>query len=157
MRGLDVEDRAAGRGFSICNNHIASRCGLAYVVGMTDERRKRRSNKWGEALYYQLDTCRERSGLEAMVLIDAEGYLVATAGDDDMCDELGLEMEKISKDQDSYEGTVELPSSGAREVYVRRIEALGNEFWLCAAGGEAERRRQEIDTSMGGIGRILSA
>jgi hypothetical protein len=123
---------------------------------MTDERRKRRSNKWGEALYYQLDTCRERSALEAMVLIDAEGYLVATAGDDHVCDELELEMEKISKDAEAFEGTVELPSSGAKEVYVRKLEALGNEFWLCAAGGQPERRRQEIDTSMGGIGRILS-
>jgi hypothetical protein len=124
---------------------------------MTDERRKRRSNKWGEALYYQLDTCRERSDLEAMVLIDAEGYLVATSGDERMCDELELEMEKISKDAEVFDGTVKLPSGGAKEVYLRRIEALGNEFWLCAAGGQPDRRRQEIDTSMAGIGRILSS
>jgi hypothetical protein len=124
---------------------------------MTHERRKRRSNKWGEALYYQLDTCRERSDLEAMVLIDAEGYLVATSGDERMCDELELEMEKISKDAEVFDGTVKLPSGDAKEVYVRRIEALGNEFWLCAAGGQPDRRRQEIDTSMAGIGRILSS
>jgi hypothetical protein len=92
-----------------------------------------------------------------MVLIDAEGYLVATAGDDHLCDELEIEMEKISKDAEVFDGRVELPSSGTKEVYVRRIEALGNEFWLCAAGGEPERRRREIDTSMAGIGRILSA
>ncbi|MEZ4253631.1 MAG: hypothetical protein R3B99_35945, partial [Polyangiales bacterium] len=56
---------------------------------MLEERRQRRSPDRTVALRFQLEHTRDKGRIEALVLTDSEGLVVAHAGDDAVCEELG--------------------------------------------------------------------
>lgn len=106
-------------------------------------------------MYFQLDTCRERATLAAMILIDSEGYSVAETGDAQICEALHIELEKLSKVHETFEGTLDL-APGKQGVYMEMFTHNGDTFCVCAAGGDPEQRRNEVQRSQAGIIRILS-
>ena len=56
---------------------------------MLQERRQQRTSEREEALRFQLEHSRARGGLEALVLADQQGMVVASAGETAICEELG--------------------------------------------------------------------
>jgi hypothetical protein len=119
------------------------------------ERRRRRSDSHSKALYYQLDTCRERATLEAMILADEDGLCLAASGDPSVCEEFAVHTAMVCEDTASFAGTVLSPAR-RWDVSMQRFEVEGVPLYLCAIGGEAPARAREITRSMGGVSRILA-
>jgi len=120
------------------------------------ERRVQRSNYTSEALFLQLNACREDSNLEAIVLSDEDGLCLAASGDTDTCDEIAANLPFVGAKAPNFEGVLFSPSK-AWKVGVRRFEVLGTELYLCVAGGRGEARDRELSRSLGGVARILEA
>ncbi|MBT8496180.1 MAG: hypothetical protein KJO07_24255 [Deltaproteobacteria bacterium] len=118
------------------------------------ERRSRRSRNTSEALYLQLDACREDSKLEAIVLSDEDGLCLAAAGERDTCDEIAANLPFVGAKAPNFEGVLFSPTK-AWKVGVRRFEVLGTELYLCVAGGRDDNRDRELSRSLGGVARIL--
>ncbi|MFO0616712.1 MAG: hypothetical protein U0414_29230 [Polyangiaceae bacterium] len=120
------------------------------------ERRKRRSRDTITALHYQLATTRSLGGLEAVVLVDDRGCLVAGAGAWPACEELA-----------AYAPLLEDPSKIVRRTVSARVDQLSSEAIargvdidgapavLCGRGGGADRS-QFLELASAGIRRILS-
>ena len=121
------------------------------------ERRQRRSEAHHEALFYQLEASRERAALEAMILADEDGLCVASAGDQNICDELAAHMSLVCERVAAFEGTVRVPDQDNRDVRMQRIWADGTELYLCAVGGNPAMRTFEIYRSATGVERILAS
>jgi hypothetical protein len=119
------------------------------------ERRHRRSDCHSQALYYQLDACRERAMLEAMILADENGLCLAASGEPSICEEFAVHAAMVCEDTASFAGTVLSPAR-RWDVSMQRFEIEGVPLYLCAIGGEMNERAQEIDRSMGGVSRILA-
>ena len=64
---------------------------MTNALWMLSERRNRRSADREVALRYQMEHVREQGNLEALVLSDADGLVLASAGDSSVCEELGAE------------------------------------------------------------------
>ena len=127
---------------------------------MTAERRQRRSDERCEALLLQLDACRERGVLDAMILADRDGLCVATAGgpeaSDSTCTEIAAQLPMIGDDMPSTDGLV-LASGSLWNVHVRRFDMQGYPLYLCAVGGSGAERAGAVDSSVSGVGRILGS
>jgi hypothetical protein len=123
---------------------------------MGTERRSRRSENTTRALFYQLDACRADADLEAVVLSDEDGLCLASAGDRDTCDEIAANLPFVGSKTPNFEGVLFSPRK-AWKVGVRRFEVLGTELYLCVAGGREGHRVQQMERSLGGVARILSA
>lgn len=120
------------------------------------ERRSKRSDNTSQALRYQLEACRREAGLEGMVLADEEGLALAASGDADHCDEIAARLALVGARVADFAGVL-LSAEGAWQVSMRRFAIDGSELYMCAIGGDAEPRAAQIDRSIGGCSRILSA
>lgn len=105
-------------------------------------------------MYFQLDTCCERSQLGAMILLDNEGYSVAESGDEDLLEVLHLEIAKQAKENAIYEGSLSLKHQ-TEGVYMEGFEVADGRFFVAAAGGDADKRKHEVQRAREGISRIL--
>lgn len=120
------------------------------------ERRRRRSRDTVTALHYQLAWTRALAGLEAVVLVDDRGCLVAGAGAWPACEELA-----------AYAPLLEDPSKIVRRSVSARVDQLSSEASarsvdidgapavLCGSGGGADRS-QFLELASDGIRRILA-
>ena len=117
----------------------------------TDERRTRRSDDRAIALRYQLEHTRTRGGLQALVLADMDGLIVAQAGDDEVCEELGAMAPLLSGQSNG----VPVPAllEGA-DIEVRPLSLLGQKLFLASAGGGMARDAL-LSHSAHGVSRIL--
>lgn len=122
----------------------------------TSERRRRRSHFHSEALFYQLDTSRERAQLQAMILADEDGLCVASSGDAELCEEFALHAAMVCNDSSDFEGCVFSPN-GRWDIHMQRFDFQGIPLFLCAVGGSDRDRANEIKISMNGVSRILAA
>lgn len=120
----------------------------------TRERRQRRSNDPLEALRLQLEACRLGWRSEAVLLADADGLCVASAGPAPV-DELAAEVAGIGRKVASFEGVLMAPPQGY-PVTLRRFEAAGATLLLCAVGGGDDGGPTLAD-AIGGVTRILAA
>jgi len=130
----------------------------------TDERRRRRSSDPLVALHYQLSTSRTRAELDAIVVADASGVVVAGAGSWPVCEELAAYAPLLADGSwgimtDQVSSRVE---SLRHEVEVRAVSVGGQEVLLCARrqrrteGLEStELIAREMDEAAQGISRIL--
>jgi len=118
-------------------------------------RRERRSNECGTALRFQLESTLKNASLEALTLSDGEGLLLASAGEDDLCEELGAFAPILAHCQP---GKIVVSGSGANfeEVAVRSIDYFGQYLYLASLGGGANNHRA-LARSAEGIQRILTA
>jgi hypothetical protein len=121
------------------------------------ERRQQRSADPITALHYQLAAIRRTAGLEALVLVDDSGCLVAGAGAWPACEELA-----------AYAPLLEDPSSVRRRLVSARLaelstevecvsfEVLGGPVVLSARGGDADRV-EALMRAADGVRRILAS
>ena len=120
------------------------------------ERRKRRSSDPLIALHYQLTVARTESELEAIVVADDAGLVVAGAGSWAACEELAayaplLEADPVDLSSQVSSRVVDL----RREVDVLRVDVGGTSVIVCALGGT--ERRVSLARAVAGARRILRA
>jgi hypothetical protein len=126
------------------------------------ERRRRRSNDPLAAVHHQLDFARHEAELDALVLADSFGCVVAGAGAHSEC-ELLAAYAPLRDDEWTvpWEGELDaVPAPGTRvdagleDVEVRRLVVDGTELLLCAKGGGADREAWMVRAAEGCV-RIL--
>jgi hypothetical protein len=129
-----------------------------------DERRHRRSTDPLVALHYQLSSTRARGALDAIVVADPSGVVVAGAGSWPVCEELAAYAPLLA-DGTSMTGEVSSRVESLRkEVEVRAVTVAGQEVLLCArrqkrvaASETAAALLRDLDAAAAGVTRILSA
>ena len=117
-----------------------------------EERRKRRSTDRYIALRYQLEHTRAKAALEAVVLADDSGLLVASSGDEEVCNELGAVAPLMGK------SPLGLPMPAllrGADVGLRRVEVHGVPLFLATVGGNVARDAH-LAMSKDGVERILT-
>jgi hypothetical protein len=127
---------------------------------MTDDRRLRRSSDPLVALHYQLSSARARGDLDAIVVADPSGVVVAGAGSWPVCEELAAYAPLLA---DGTWATMTSDVSSRvetlrREVDVRLVPVGGQEVLLCAR----QKRRSDasvasVADAAAGVRRILDA
>jgi hypothetical protein len=130
----------------------------AFPIVSGAERRRRRSEDPITALHYQLSHTRGEAGLEAVVLVDDTGCLVAGAGAWPLCEELAA-FAPLLADRRAVGNAV----VGSRlaaiepEVFVRAVSLDGVPALLCGRGGSGggEARADLITRAADGCRRIL--
>ena len=121
------------------------------------ERRRRRSDDPITALHYQLATTRTEARLDAVVLVDDSGCLVAGAGAWPACEELAAYAPLLANPGAIQSGVVgSRIASLTAEVEVRSFDLEGAEVLLCGRGGTPERHAS-IARAAAGCRRILRA
>jgi hypothetical protein len=118
------------------------------------ERRRRRGSTTTESLRYQLEACCQEGRLQAMVLADEDGLMLAASGD--ACDEVAAKMAVLGCRIREFNGT--LLEHGRRwDVQMLKIPIEGTELLVCAVGGSVEQRKRQIARGAEGAARILAA
>jgi len=120
------------------------------------ERRIQRSNIKSSVLTYQLQACKERSGVEAVLLTSQEGFLVASSeGQDHLGESIAASLCQVQPHQFRI-------ASIRQETRTKTIAARGFQFGeqalvVSAVGCPTENTVKELYTAMGGIQRILAS
>ena len=117
------------------------------------ERRRRRSEQYTTALRFQLEDTVKSGGLEALCLSDGDGLLLAWAGADDLCEELGAVAPLLAH---CPAGSLTVSGVKGEEVSVRGIEYYGQQLYLTSIGG-GRGSDAVLRHSAKGIQRILTA
>jgi hypothetical protein len=123
-----------------------------------EERRHKRSDDPLVALHYQLAQAREEGRLDAIVLADDSGVVVAGAGSWALCEELAAFAPLLAQGQWHEPGLGETGSGMAAlrtEVAVRPVDVDGQTVLLCARGGWM--RAQAVEMAARGVVRILGS
>lgn len=115
------------------------------------EQRVTRSDEPYTALGLQLEHSRLRGRLDALVLADRQGIVVAYAGDASLCRALGAVAPLAPHAQKSCLAGL----AGGGDVTVRAIHPLGHALFLAALGGTAARDAVMTSAAQG-IARILA-
>jgi hypothetical protein len=121
------------------------------------ERRRRRSDDPITALHYQLSHTRGAARLEAVVLVDDSGCLVASAGAWPLCEELAA-FAPLLVDRCAVGNAVVGTRLAAleSEVFVRPLPLDGGSALLCGRGGDGDGARADlIAQALDGCRRIL--
>ena len=118
------------------------------------ERRRRRGATTTESLRYQLDACCTDGRLEAMVLADEDGLLLASSGQ--ACDEVAAKMAVLGCRIREFTGTL-LEHGQKWDVQMVKVAIEGTELLVCAVGGSVDQRQRQIARGAEGAARILAA
>lgn len=125
-----------------------------------DDRRRRRSSDPLVALHYQLSSARSRGDLDAIVVADPSGVVVAGAGSWPVCEELAAYAPLLADGEWSSMSTQVSSRVEAlrREVDVRTVSIAGQDVLLCARHKHRDPQVAEyVDAAARGITRILTA
>jgi hypothetical protein len=121
------------------------------------ERRRRRSSDPLVALHYALSHARHEGELDAIVLADTSGLVVAGAGSWAVCEELAAYAPLLAHAEPVGIEASQRLDSLRQEVEVRALEVAGQQVLLCARGPAC--RSGVLDPSVTraaqGIDRIL--
>jgi hypothetical protein len=112
------------------------------------DRRTHRSSERHLALRYQLEHARSTGGLEAIALADASGLLVASAGDDALCEELSALAPLVGRSPAAM--------CVGHALATRPLCALGEPLFLVSQGGNLARDAV-LSESARGVVRILES
>jgi hypothetical protein len=128
---------------------------MARMTFLEDRRRRRSEDPLG-ALHYQLTQARHEGRLEAIVVADDAGVVMAGAGSWAVCEELAAYAPLLAQGVWTEPGsTSESRVAELRtEVDVQSVEIEGQQVLLCARGGRM--RAAAMDRAAEGIVRILS-
>jgi hypothetical protein len=119
-----------------------------------EERRRKRSVDPLIALHYQLAYARNDGRLDAIVVADASGVMVAGAGAWATCEELAAYAPLLARTPDENQGAIaSRVENMRRHVDVKRMFIDGQEVLLCARGGAM--RTLSLDQTAFGVARIL--
>lgn len=116
------------------------------------ERRMQRSERRDLALRYQIEHARGQARLEALVLADDAGIVIAGSGDDAVCEELAAIAPLMSRSL----GMPMPPLLRGADVAVRTVRVHGQRLFLASVGGTVARDAL-LSTSLRGVERILAA
>lgn len=116
----------------------------------SSERRTRRSQSHATALKYQLESTLQKGRMDAVALVDQRGLLVAWAGQDAVCEELGALAPAVAQ------RTARQKEETKDDMAVRAIDCFGEPMYLAALGGGVARDAL-LSHSAKGIHRILTA
>jgi hypothetical protein len=120
---------------------------------LREERRKKRSSDPLVALHYQLSTARTDADLDAVVLADTSGVVVAGAGSWATCEELAAYAPLLAAGEILEVARIDAMRS---EIEVQRV--TGHDVLLCTRGKNPNGRRSEsIARAAEGVSRILRA
>jgi hypothetical protein len=120
------------------------------------DRRRRRSEDPITALHYQLASTRWEANMDALVLVDDAGCLVAGVGSWPVCEELAAFAPLLADP-----GAIRSAGLGTRlaalssEVELLRLSVDGAAVLLCGRGGN-DKRGSSIARAAAGCRRILS-
>ncbi len=121
------------------------------------ERRLRRSHDPITALHYQLAETRRTADLDAVVLVDDSGCLVAGAGAWPVCEELAAYAPLLAEDAGPLRSVVSHRiASLAGHVERVLLDIDGQPAILCGRGGSAGRSAA-LERARAGVLRILAA
>lgn len=129
------------------------------------DRRERRSSNSATALRYQLESTLRQGKMAALALTDESGTLVAYAGDEAVCAELGALAPVVAHGWPAdfapvpvVVGTSSAPARSItkEDVSVRSIECFGEALFLVSLGGGVARDAL-LAHSARGVHRILTA
>lgn len=135
------------------------------MTAANDDRRRRRSSDPLVALHYQLTEARARGDLDAIVVADPSGVVVAGAGSWPVCEELAAYAPLLAEgDWASMSSQVSSHIEALRrEVDVRLVNVGGQEVLLCArqkkrteAVEVQEISSRDLDHAARGVSRILT-
>ena len=119
-----------------------------------EERRRKRSHDPLVALHYQLAYARKDGHLDAIVVADASGVMVAGAGSWATCEELAAYAPLFAQASDVMNRTTASRVDALRRhVDVKRLLVDGQEVLVCARGGAM--RSLSLDQAAFGVARIL--
>jgi hypothetical protein len=121
--------------------------------GDLDRRQDRTDSPLG-ALSRCFEASRRRAGLEALVLADVSGLVIAGAGPAALCDELAA----VGAARHGRPANDTVPSRLdvlSRALEVRRLRIDGIEVLLCTEASRAEESDQELSAAAAGCERIL--
>lgn len=122
-----------------------------------NDRRRQRSTDPLVALHYQLAQARDQGKVDAMVVADDSGVLVAGTGPWALCEELAAYAPLLAQGLWNEPG---LSPGGpmaelGTEVDVQRVDADGQGVFLCARGGWM--RAAAMQRAAEGVARILTS
>jgi hypothetical protein len=122
-----------------------------------EDRRRKRSSDPLVALHYQLAHARHDGELEAIVVADTAGVVVAGAGSWAACEELAAYAPLLAQGVWTEPGvsTRSRLAELRTEVAVRAVEVEGQEVLVCARGGIT--RSAMMERAAQGVARILKA
>jgi hypothetical protein len=119
------------------------------------ERRMKRSSDPLVALHYQLAQAKQGASLDALVLADTSGVVVAGAGSWVVCEEIAAYAPFLAQDDG---GTLpERVASMRGEVEILSMTAAGQPLLLCAlrGSGGSGTRSEATKQAIAGCARIL--
>jgi hypothetical protein len=122
------------------------------------ERRRHRSVDPLIALHYQLSHARSRGDLDAIVVADASGVVVAGAGSWAACEEIAAYAPILARRGPEAQTTgldISRIDALRREVVVTTLEVEDQEMLICVRGGEAPSA--SLAQAVFGVARILGA
>ncbi len=122
------------------------------------ERRRRRSDDPLVALHYQLAHARQEGQLEAIVVADDAGVVVAGAGAWATCEELAAYAPILAQGQWTEPGLDDTSRMAELrgQVDVQPVEVDGQTVLLCVRGGRnATAGSTAVDRAAAGVARIL--
>ncbi len=122
----------------------------------TDDRRRKRSQDPLVALHYQLAQAKQQGALDAIVLADASGVVVAGAGSWVVCEELAAYAPLFAQNaqNETHDPLPARVASLRAECEVRSMTAAGQPMLLCAMG-KPSMRGHAADLASSGVVRIL--
>lgn len=125
-------------------------------MSLREERRRQRSDDPLIALHYQLANVRREGKLDAIVVADDSGVVVAGAGAWPVCEELAayapLLAQGVWREPGLDAGGLAAGGLGA-DVDVQPVDLDGQSVLLCARGGGT--RTQAMHKAAEGVARIL--
>jgi hypothetical protein len=124
-------------------------------MNLVEDRRRQRSNDPLVALHYQLVRARREGNLDAVVVADDSGVVVAGAGAWAPCDELAAYAPLLAHGvwtEPGAQGTSRLAEMRT-EVDVQPVDVEGQTVLLCARGGAL--RSTTLNRTALGVARIL--
>lgn len=122
-----------------------------------EDRRRKRSNDPLIALHYQLAHARHEGDLDAIVVADTSGVVVAGAGSWATCEELAAYAPLLAQGVWVEPGSATTSRVAAlrTEIDVQAVDVDGQEVYLCARGGWM--RGPLMAKAAEGVTRILKA
>jgi len=125
---------------------------------IVEERRRKRSEDPLVALHYQLSNARKEGRLDAIVVADDSGIVVAGVGSWAVCEELAAYAPLLAEGVWNEPGA--RPAGGTvrmtelrTEVDVQPVQVEGQTVLLCARGGRL--RGKTMERAAIGVARIL--
>jgi hypothetical protein len=123
------------------------------------ERRRQRSQDPLVALHYQLARARLEGSLDAIVVADDAGVVVAGAGAWAVCEELAAYAPILAQTgwREPGLGRASRVMQIEAQVNVRQVEVEGQTVLLCARGTTRAVTAQAMNKAAEGVARILAA